>query len=98
MFLTRTAQLLYDASLALAYPQACTICGRSVEQRRFGVACEACWSVTRVFSGAEVVCWKCGMPSVAAFSVGSPEDVSCRRCDQWSFTAARAAGPYEDAL
>ena len=30
-----------DALLALAYPQACAICGASVEERKFGVACES---------------------------------------------------------
>jgi ComF family protein len=98
MFLTRTTQLFYDASLALAYPQACAICGRSVEQRRFGVACEACWRATRIFNASQSKCWKCGLPSVAEFSSVIPEDVRCMRCDQWSFTAARAAGAYEGAL
>lgn len=44
MFLTR----IYDAVLTLAYPQICVICGQSVEQRRFGVACEACWAETQI--------------------------------------------------
>ena len=39
------AQLVYDALLTLAYPQACAICGGSVEYRKFGVACESCWNV-----------------------------------------------------
>ena len=34
---------LTDALLSVLYPQSCRICGRSVEQRRYGVACEACW-------------------------------------------------------
>lgn len=34
---------LTDALLALVYPQSCRVCGNSVEQRRFGVACESCW-------------------------------------------------------
>ena len=43
----------YDAVLTLAYPQICVICGSSVEQRRFGVACEECWNGTRIFTGEE---------------------------------------------
>lgn len=35
---------LTDALLAVLYPQSCRMCGGSVEQRRFGVACEACWT------------------------------------------------------
>lgn len=44
---------LYDAVLTLVYPQACVICGCSVEQRRFGVACETCWKGTRIFAEDE---------------------------------------------
>src|SRR5690242_1427024 len=35
---------LTDALLAVLYPQSCRMCGGSVEQRRYGVACEACWA------------------------------------------------------
>jgi ComF family protein len=34
---------LTDALLSILYPQSCRICGGSVEQRRYGVVCEACW-------------------------------------------------------
>jgi ComF family protein len=34
---------LSDALLALVYPQRCRLCGDSVEQHRYGIACEACW-------------------------------------------------------
>jgi ComF family protein len=71
----------------LAYPQICAICGRSVEQRRFGVACEACWKKTRIFADDEEICWKCGVPGPA-----------CGRCAALAFTTARAVGRYEGAL
>ena len=93
MFLT-----LYDALLTLAYPQVCAICFRSVEQRRFGVACESCWGATKIFTGAETICWKCGKFSEAVNSPAAPEDVRCRSCDSHAFTAARAIGLYEGAL
>ena len=96
--LTQAAQLFYDALLTLAYPQVCAICGRSVEQRRFGVACEACWERTRVFSGDETLCWKCGVPAPVVASCAVREQVRCRRCDSQSFMAARAAGLYEGVL
>jgi ComF family protein len=48
MNLTRIGESVYDAVLTLAYPQICVICGQSVEQRRFGVACEACWAETQI--------------------------------------------------
>ena len=78
---------LYDAVLTLVYPQICVICGSSVEQRRFGVACESCWMGTRIFRDDEEICWKCGLP-------GPP----CGRCVELAFTAARAVGMYKGAL
>jgi len=95
MLLTR----VYDALLTVAYPQACRVCGGSVEERNLGVACKSCWKATRVFTGAETICWKCG-----ALSPGidvSPEilpQVRCRQCDSQAFTAARAVGLYEHGL
>jgi ComF family protein len=87
MNLTKAGELIYDAILTLAYPQVCVICGRSVEQRRFGVACEECWKGTRIFTDEEEICWKCGVPGPA-----------CGRCESLAFTAARAAGTYDGAL
>src|SRR5437868_9870610 len=83
--------MLLDALLTLVYPQACAVCGGSVEQRRFGVACEACWGATTIFTGRERLCWKCGVAALY-------DEVRCRRCDSHSFTAARAVGLYEGAL
>ena len=57
-----TGMNLYDAVLTLAYPQICVICSSSVEQRRFGVACETCWKGTRIFTDDEEICLKCGTP------------------------------------
>ncbi len=88
MNLTRAGELIYDAVLTLAYPQVCVICGRSVERRRFGVACETCWSETRIFTDEELICLKCG----------APDQERCGRCEDLAFTTARAAGIYEGAL
>ena len=100
MFLTRSIHLFYDALLAVAYPQSCAICGGSVESRKFGVACEACWTRTRVFDGTEILCWKCGfLHDLDELPVSvSAEEVRCRRCEMQEFNAARAVGPYEGAL
>ena len=78
---------LYDAVLTLAYPQSCVICSASVEERRFGVACEACWKGTRIFTDDEEICWKCGAPGPR-----------CGRCEEMQFTVARAVGSYDGAL
>ena len=98
MFLERGSQFFQDALLTLAYPQVCAICGGSVEQRRFGVACEACWRVAPIFTGGETLCWKCGVPAPAEIASELREEVRCGRCGSQSFMAARAVGPYEGPL
>ncbi len=87
-----------DALLTLAYPQACAICARSVEERKYGVACEACWIKAPVFDGTETLCWKCGVRAPGEVSEELREHVRCHRCDATAFTAARAVGLYEGAL
>jgi ComF family protein len=89
---------LYDAALALLYPQSCAVCGSSVEARADGVACASCWRETRIFNGQDTLCWKCGAPSQAILPVDKHSDVRCHRCDEESFDAARACGLYEGAL
>lgn len=98
MGLTQAADLCYDSLLALVYPQSCAVCGASVESRAGGVACEKCWRQTRLFTGTETLCWKCGLPSRGTVTEDKREQVRCRRCDDDSFTAARACGIYEGAL
>jgi ComF family protein len=90
--------LLYDAALALVYPQACRVCGASVEARGDGAACASCWQATRLFDGSETLCWKCGAEARGAVAAEKRSEVFCRRCDEESFTAARACGVYEGAL
>jgi competence protein ComFC len=98
MTLTNTASSLYDAALALFYPQSCAVCGASVESRLDGVACARCWEKTRVFTDDETLCWKCGVLSLGSIAAEKREQVRCRRCDGEAFTAARACGIYEGAL
>lgn len=98
MLLTRASSLCYDSLLALVFPQACAICGGSVEARALGAACAKCWEQTQIFSGAETLCWKCGLPSPGTVSLEQREQVRCRRCDDDAFSAARACGTYEGAL
>src|ERR1700704_1404308 len=98
MLVQRAADLCFDSLLALVYPQACAICAGSVESRFWGAVCERCWQHTKIFSGAETVCWKCGLPSIGTAPEEKREEVRCRRCEQNAFTAARACGLYEGAL
>jgi ComF family protein len=96
--LTRASSLCYDSLLALVYPQPCAVCGASVESRALGVACANCWKRADLFSGAETICWKCGLPAKGTVPDEKREQVRCHRCGQDAFTAARACGAYEGAL
>ena len=98
MNLTSNVKLICDAFLTLLYPQACVICQRSVETRALGVACEDCWRSTRLFTGDETVCRKCGAPFVGSGVHSNRSEVRCHRCDSFVFAAARACGFYEKAL
>ena len=89
---------LYDAALALVYPQACAVCGASVESRHDGVVCASCWQTTRVFTDDDIVCWKCGLFTEAAISHDKRQNIRCGRCDDEAFSRARACGFYEGAL
>ena len=90
---------LCDAALALAYPQGCAACGvRHVESRADAPACAECWRATRVFNGDETLCWKCGALAAGDLPEEKRDEVRCRRCEEESFTAARACGLYEGAL
>jgi ComF family protein len=88
----------YDAMLALIYPQACAVCGGAVESRHDGVICADCWAATRLFDEEDTLCWKCGALAPAKLTADRIKSVRCGRCDDDSFTAARACGMYEGAL
>ncbi len=86
---------IYDSLLALTYPQACQICENSVENLANGVACRSCWEKTRIFSGAETLCGKCGR-----FLQAKPPNFKtfCHLCDEHFYDSACAVGIYENAL
>ena len=94
----RASRAVFDAALALVYPQQCAVCGDSVEARGDGVACANCWRATRMFTAADVVCWKCGALNRASIEDERRHSVRCGTCDEDAFTLARACGLYEGAL
>src|SRR5689334_11936425 len=96
-FLTNLASHFADGLLTLIYPQACSICGHSIERRELMPACVDCWNSTRIFTGAETCCWKCGVVTHAG-RVSEPTVVRCHRCEGQEFEVARACGIYEGAL
>lgn len=96
--LSSVANQSYDAALALVYPQACVVCGGSVESRHDGVACSSCWDVAPIFRASDTLCWKCGALSRAAVTEDKRQSIRCGRCDDDAFAAARACGTYDGAL
>ena len=86
---------LQDSLLSLISPAECRVCGGELENDADGVACSACWSDTRIFSGKEMLCCKCG----AFFGPESgPAPVRCHQCDDHHYDNAVAIGIYEKAL
>jgi ComF family protein len=84
-----------DSLLSLVYPQECRVCAALVENSSAGVACEPCWSSTKIFTGDEMLCEKCG----AFFSdEKAPVAVHCHKCDDHAYDKAFAIGVYERAL
>lgn len=98
MSVTTLTSSIYDAALALVYPQACAVCGASVESRHDGVACASCWQTTRIFKEYDTVCARCGAFTEAAINEDRRKTVRCGRCDDDCFDGARACGFYEGAL
>ena len=93
-----TTNLLCDSMLALVYPQRCNACGGDVESRFDGIACVRCWQETRLFSGEDAICVKCGVPTPRTVRDEDRHRIRCHSCDDASYTAARACGLYEGAL
>jgi competence protein ComFC len=93
--LTSLISNFYDSVLTLVYPQACEICLKSVEKQADGNVCADCWADTKIFTGNETLCSKCG-----AFLIDSPSqfETFCRRCDEDFYDSVKAIGAYEDAL
>ncbi|CAN5686175.1 ComF family protein [soil metagenome] len=98
MLLTRAVNSIYNGLLSLIYPQACSLCGASIEDRYLGVACAQCWRETRTFTTMDILCWKCGALSFGTIAPEKRNQVRCHSCDSDAFTAARACGAYEEAL
>lgn len=90
-------ELLRDAGLALVYPRGCALCGAIIENANDGATCAGCWSKTRIFTGDETACDKCGR-LFENQTVKVAAKTFCRRCDQDFYDHARAIGVYDHAL
>ena len=98
MRLTRSLDLLLDSLLSLVYPQPCALCNKAVDERANGIVCADCWSNTRLLTGLDSCCWKCGRPTVKPILIDQLETIRCGRCTADNYSAVRACGIYEGAL
>lgn len=86
---------LQNSLFSIIYPQQCTVCNAQVERLEDGVVCRECWTATRVFTGLEMLCEKCG----AFFGdEAAPIPIFCHKCDDHNYDKAVAVGVYEKAL
>ena len=86
---------LSDSFLSILYPHECRVCDGEVASLFDGVACSDCWNSTRIFTGNETLCTKCG---AFLFEGGGSHSAFCRKCDDQCFDAAVSVGLYEKAL
>ena len=86
---------LSDSLLSVIYPQECRLCGDEVEFSENGVSCSTCWAATKIFSGDETLCDKCG---AFLFGGARSEALLCRKCGDHSYDRARSVGLYEKGL
>ena len=86
---------LSDRLLSIVYPQECRVCGGEVTSSGDGVACSDCWKETKIFSGNETLCFKCG---AFLFDAQRSSAAFCHKCDDHAYDQALAIGHYEKAL
>ncbi len=86
---------LLNPVLSLLFPSFCGICSVAVEDFCNGSACAECWNRTRLLTGNEEICFKCGR-----FHSDTSTNLKtfCRRCDEDEYDLARSCGYYENAL
>lgn len=85
---------ILDPILTLAYPRACRVCGGTVESLSYGPACGRCWNSTRIFTGRESCCSKCGqLIPTGKFDLSS----RCSECVEDFYDRAAAAADYHFA-
>ena len=71
------------------------MCGGEVGALSDGVACSNCWNATKIFTGNETLCGKCG---AFLFDGSAPQATFCGKCEDQDFDLGIAVGLYEKAL
>jgi ComF family protein len=87
---------LTDALLTVVFPQQCALCKGEVEFVSDGIVCSDCWNSTKIFTGTETLCSKCG--AFLFSSVSSSLSRRCGKCEDHAYDAALASGLYHKAL
>jgi ComF family protein len=82
---------LLDALLNVLFPNPCVVCNRNITERKWGAACQECWSALEPIPAP--VCPQCGTPATA---IEGPCD-ECRRGDH-AFDFARSAFLFNDRM
>lgn len=86
---------IQNSLLSIIYPSECAVCSGPVEAMQHGNSCSGCWAETRIFTGSEMLCHRCGA-LLGEHAAQVP--VSCLKCDHYHFESAIAIGVYEKAL
>ena len=87
--------VLKDALFSVTLPKECGSCGGPVDKAAGSPACSDCWASTKIFSGEEMLCIKCG----AFFDDdAAAQPISCPFCEDQKYDRAIACGVYKNAL
>lgn len=87
--------LVKDALFSVALPEECDSCSGPLDKIDGSPACSDCWAATKIFSGEEMLCIKCG----AYFGDNAAaKPISCPFCEDHRYDRAIACGVYEAAL
>lgn len=81
--------------LSLVYPHQCRVCRDLVDAPCSSTLCERCWADGRLFSGLEMLCFKCG---ALLGDLAPPEPFTCPKCGDLAFDSAASLGVYGGAL
>jgi len=88
-----------DALIRIVYPRMCGSCGSPIERIGLGASCDDCWKRTRILTGFEPSCAKCGtLLGGSAATSAETSTTLCGRCDNHSYDRVSSVGLYEKAL
>lgn len=85
-----------DGAASLLFPLTCRVCATSLESGAEIIACPQCWQATISHRNNFDACEKCD--SLLSKLQREPQLRSCGKCEQYSFTCARACGSYTKAI